>query len=164
MRCSSFEARAIGIGISLVHLDPAEHHCNWNLDHLNNPPISTVLNSFVKPKTPLSMNLEKGTGSGDIKTRENLEKLRARVILCLESEPVETSQSCSKDLFVSLVTADGGADFHKSFIEEQAMPLLLCQIIAMVQNLQTGGNFVLKIFSMQKVCEMFLSTLDAFSA
>ena len=145
LRCLSMGIRALGFGMTLSH--PAhDHSCNWNLDHLDVPPLCALMNVEDSGDPDVSLYLLSGGGTGNILTRDNVDSLRADVAAVLRKRACRPPEQ-----LVAVVTADGGTDFDKSNTEELATPLIFCQVIAMIQNIRPGGSFILKYFSCHKV-------------
>jgi hypothetical protein len=168
MRCAYLGLNAIGFGISLFHTNETDHPCNWNLSHLDRPPYSALMKVTEDPNNAdIALFLEAGGNSGDILMRTNVDQLRRNVISVLRrqvhGDNVANIKNVVEDMaidcttLVELVVADGGIDFEKSSIEPLAIPLLLCQLIAMLENIRAGGTFVLKFFSNHKVRSLYLN-------
>jgi len=64
-----------------------------------------------------------------------------------------TCENAIRGYYVDLVTADGGSEEgrNQSGRDNNQYRLLYCQIIAMIQTLKGGGDFVLKVFSPHEV-------------
>lgn len=136
---------ALGFGMTLSH-PSHDHSCNWNLGHLDMPPRCALMNVGDSAGPDISLFILSGGGTGDILVRENVDSIRGDVAAVLGRKDYGSGVP-----LVAVVTADGGTDFDKSNTEEVAAHLILCQVIAMIQNIRPGGVFVLKYFSCHKV-------------
>lgn len=152
-RCRSLSVETVGFGVTLSHCDQKLSSCNWQLDHMHQPPKCAVLEIDMPPFCESNLYLlSTPDGTGNILKRPNLDSVRrdvkSRLKLFFSKPGFEAEEP-----YVDMVTADGGSEFFRNQYhhEEIALGLVICEVIAMLMNLRVGGIFVLKLFSCHQV-------------
>eukprot|EP01041_Mallomonas_annulata_P002778 gene2778-5471_t len=143
--------------------NPSKEPCKEEiLSAVSNRDIKQLLNPSTHNNSNSNSN-NNNNNNNNISNSNNSNSNNTNTITFLSS-----SSSLSTSHYVHFVTADGGLDEspNPNDQEHDANRIISCQIAAMVMNLCTGGDFMLKLFSMYEMstAELFSILCDIFHA
>lgn len=177
---SNGSAKVIGFGMTLKHeLSHRDASCNWKLDHLHNPPHVSVITHNPDEKEPPFVTVETDArcniyiingkdGTGNLYSKENSASLVDFVNSIIQKKTDANGESRITFPGVNVVTGDGGFSEASDQNNQELLsfPLLLCQVIAMIGTLNTGGTYIQKVFACHEVptVRLFLLLTDLFDS
>lgn len=117
----------------ILSLDPTE-------DPIGIPEISTNLIKYYESEKPQRLFIHKtvSLNMSETSSKDNGDLTNPKTIKLFSNE---------LDGKVNFITADGGFVWkNESTQEQEAIPLIIGEIVVALKNLETGGNFVCKIY------------------